>query len=179
MAYSGGRGLDRAFETALLLAVEFGRDLAAQDFCVNVNLGPDDRWERLTSDPIDIRMLEALEDSEDNVDISTAALLVSGLISCLGYLIDTDRFLTELARDERFDASARLGLIGDAAAIQSWRLNFSIPSVRARLLAAATRAMEALGTEYQAFNLDPSFAGTYASDLRTLTIISVSITADL
>ena len=71
MNYVGGHGLDRAFETAMLLALEFGRDRQAQGFCQSVNFGPEEVWKEVDSDPIDIGMLEACAELDEKVHASS------------------------------------------------------------------------------------------------------------
>jgi hypothetical protein len=87
-----------------------------------------------------------------------------------GHHVDLARLPDTLRKMLPVDGSARLGLVGDTAAIQSWRLNFSRHVVRTRVLAAADRAMQMLRTDHEAFSLDPSFAEAHVDALRDDTI---------
>lgn len=161
--FLGEAELPPAFETAMLMATEAARDPRTSEFFTLVNLADDNRWDHVRTDPVHVRMFRAM--ANGTAPVSGAAVVIATFASCIGYWIDAEAWLSGLVEDSRFDASARIGLAGNVASIQAWRLNFSHPPVRERLLLVADRALEVMSDPNAGFLLEQPSGEDAGSDL--------------
>ena len=143
MGYQAAPDFAGAFDGFLFKAIVALRDPRHEQLFNHVHAGDQARWTRLEFDSIEPEMIESLENGDPTVRVTTGARLTGLFTHCLDYWIETDRDLAMLAQGTD-DASARIGLAGNLASLQSWRFGFSSGVVRQRMLLAARRSVRVI-----------------------------------